>query len=887
MESPDQQRVLTLQIQPSKHAGKFILGMPIGDAIQILKEEATQIPKVELKYYAEKPLEQDLVLNLVENGICLRFEPSSQRLKCLLIYKMEEVKLSYQEHDFNSKVNVPTFLLVYKLFGPTHPGEFDEKKSEYTLHYPGVSFVFPIPERHRHLYTSGDMIMEFPDGTTPVCNRVYVHYGPSWQESFPPPLPIGLNTNNKCNVVVDCVLIDLDKKILLRHPGDRKTRIELYVTSAQDVITDLGQPSEVFYKQEDKMRIHSRAEAGRDCIGEASNDYFYNYFQHGFDLLFDAATHRCKKIILHANFPGHFDFGKYRKCPFKLLSHQISECEALEDLPSESDIIVPDSPWDQIKKIYGKPNSRPVIFTRGPSGQNPFGSTELNGYDDGMVFEMRSQTTLTTSSDTEPSHSLPPPLPSRAQIDSEQNLDENGSSAFSKIQTIAREHRSKLVDINLAQRTSAMATVARTKGFEFKDRAYEKGTEWTKFGRDAFEKWKARNSQEELRCGVAGRRLSEGPIFGQPLEIAVQQSRIDKECPVPAVVIRCIEYLDCNGLNEVGLYRVPGSTKEVTRLKAIFDEGNDMDLLDSNEDPNAAATLLKMYLRELPDPIITQDLQMENVAEKLARVAEQLPEPNYHLLHWLMSHLARLDYYNKQNKMTVSNLGLIFCPTLLISSVLFTAFVNHVGTIFPLPRKSSPQVPNSLASMAWSSQQSISAENTSKFKELVCVDQQATSKASDGDFSSLVTPRSDAISTENLADLYATQGTISEKSPPDSGQKPHPTLTNKPAVSRTHTTGANVKGDSGLIGIDIDGNGLHMGVLNLNIRRSPAVRGGTLSGTPSPVLNSNIPNVTNPSSANSSLQSPALPPRPGRLTRKLTPRTTTQYVKDILEMVDH
>lgn len=38
------------------------------------------------------------------------------------------------------------------------------------------------------------------------------------------------------------------------------------------------------------------------------NDYFYNYFHLGIDVLFDGSTHRCKKIILHSNVPGHFDF---------------------------------------------------------------------------------------------------------------------------------------------------------------------------------------------------------------------------------------------------------------------------------------------------------------------------------------------------------------------------------------------------------------------------------------------------------------------------------------------------------------------------------------------------------------------------------------------------
>jgi hypothetical protein len=40
-------------------------------------------------------------------------------------------------------------------------------------------------------------------------------------------------------------------------------------------------------------------------------DYFYNYFHLGFDVLFDGVTHRCKKIVLHGNVPGHFDFQRY------------------------------------------------------------------------------------------------------------------------------------------------------------------------------------------------------------------------------------------------------------------------------------------------------------------------------------------------------------------------------------------------------------------------------------------------------------------------------------------------------------------------------------------------------------------------------------------------
>lgn len=40
-------------------------------------------------------------------------------------------------------------------------------------------------------------------------------------------------------------------------------------------------------------------------------DYFYNYFHLGIDILFDGSTHRCKKIVMHTNLPGHFDFQRY------------------------------------------------------------------------------------------------------------------------------------------------------------------------------------------------------------------------------------------------------------------------------------------------------------------------------------------------------------------------------------------------------------------------------------------------------------------------------------------------------------------------------------------------------------------------------------------------
>lgn len=53
------------------------------------------------------------------------------------------------------------------------------------------------------------------------------------------------------------------------------------------------------------MRIHSGDQA---IIGAGCEDYFYNYFKLGLDILFDMRTHVVKKFILHTNFPCHNDF---------------------------------------------------------------------------------------------------------------------------------------------------------------------------------------------------------------------------------------------------------------------------------------------------------------------------------------------------------------------------------------------------------------------------------------------------------------------------------------------------------------------------------------------------------------------------------------------------
>lgn len=68
------------------------------------------------------------------------------------------------------------------------------------------------------------------------------------------------------------------------------------------------------------------------------------------------------------------------------------------------------------------------------------------------------------------------------------------------------------------------------------------------------------------------------------------------------------------GLEEEGLYRIPGSTSKVNQLKAQFNARQPVDFEEAAADVHSVAGLLKLYFRELPEPLLTRELAPEFVA---------------------------------------------------------------------------------------------------------------------------------------------------------------------------------------------------------------------------------------------------------------------------------
>ncbi|CBQ71018.1 conserved hypothetical protein [Sporisorium reilianum SRZ2] len=154
--------------------------------------------------------------------------------------------------------------------------------------------------------------------------------------------------------------LDRSKTVASPHGQASAHVVELLlgITTPQDALCDLGQPQRIFYKEDDRMRIHGAPSAhgsvrgAREGASETSNStedsafgsgdlddsaFFYNYFDLGIDLLFSKDTSRMpsiaeaydaaatgqprlEKVVVHTNVPGDALFQRYNRCPWRVSS---------------------------------------------------------------------------------------------------------------------------------------------------------------------------------------------------------------------------------------------------------------------------------------------------------------------------------------------------------------------------------------------------------------------------------------------------------------------------------------------------------------------------------------------------------------------------------------
>ncbi|CAG8778413.1 22188_t:CDS:2, partial [Racocetra persica] len=90
---------LDLSVVPGKNIGWFRLGSSVWDIINFLREQSRVIPSVDLKYTDESPIMTDLFLSLPANGINMRFDGPTQRLKSIEVNDFSKLRLTYQDSE--------------------------------------------------------------------------------------------------------------------------------------------------------------------------------------------------------------------------------------------------------------------------------------------------------------------------------------------------------------------------------------------------------------------------------------------------------------------------------------------------------------------------------------------------------------------------------------------------------------------------------------------------------------------------------------------------------------------------------------------------------------------------------------------------------------------
>ncbi|EJD07593.1 RhoGAP-domain-containing protein [Fomitiporia mediterranea MF3/22] len=164
------------------------------------------------------------------------------------------------------------------------------------------------------------------------------------------------------------------------------------------------------------------------------------------------------------------------------------------------------------------------------------------------------------------------------------------------------------------------------------------------------------------------------PTFG--VDLSEQMTRDTVE--IPPIIEKCCSAIEKYGLTSQGLYRISGTITKVLKLKERLDKDVDSVNLDTEEwssDINNVTSVLKLWLRELPDPLLTHALhqgfieaaKIENDRLRHIRLHErvnELPDPNYATLKFFMGHLHKVVQHEAQNAMSISNIAIVFGPTL-------------------------------------------------------------------------------------------------------------------------------------------------------------------------------------------------------------------------------
>ncbi|XP_039975367.1 protein FAM13B isoform X2 [Xiphias gladius] len=181
-----------------------------------------------------------------------------------------------------------------------------------------------------------------------------------------------------------------------------------------------------------------------------------------------------------------------------------------------------------------------------------------------------------------------------------------------------------------------------------------------------------RKSVSLLPGNEGGSSANTTRVFGVPLE-EVSRTHTISGHEVPALVKHIVDYIEEHGhLDLEGLFLVNGNAERVDWLRQRYDSGEEVEL-EKEADLASAVSLLRLFLQELPEPVIPTAIQAhilqlhqdysneEELCRNLKYLLQQLPQLNYGLLRFLCRFLASVASL-QQESWNVGALAAVFGP---------------------------------------------------------------------------------------------------------------------------------------------------------------------------------------------------------------------------------
>eukprot|EP00026_Physarum_polycephalum_P000304 Phypoly_transcript_00304.p1 GENE.Phypoly_transcript_00304~~Phypoly_transcript_00304.p1 ORF type:complete len:1325 (-),score=309.44 Phypoly_transcript_00304:1341-5315(-) len=212
----------------------------------------------------------------------------------------------------------------------------------------------------------------------------------------------------------------------------------------------------------------------------------------------------------------------------------------------------------------------------------------------------------------------------------------------------------------------------------------------------------------------SGKKLDK--IFGIPLDAVMQAQRLTHpDIEIPIVLHKMYSFIRERGMNHMGIFRIGPSVAQTQEIRDKIDETMDVNLADF-PDCIIPTSLIKLYLRELPHPIITHEIYSSCLSavgkdiSVMKQCLESLPLDNYALLKHTLWLLYDVSLHKEVNQMGADNLAKVIGPTLLWKNAISegidrgalalvqmaTAFVEMCISSFPklfLTENSVPAIP--------------------------------------------------------------------------------------------------------------------------------------------------------------------------------------------------